>query len=335
MNLVEHRSLWSAIQQFPLDDPDAAINFSRKLAAEQKWSPAFTQKAIDEYRKFIFLCCIAPKGASPSKTVDEVWHLHLTYSQSYWIKLCKETLGKDIHHHPSGGGEEEDHRHVQWYADTLQLYETVFESPPPADIWPPPNKHHTPIEIPKKIGRIRNEIKALIFLLLLIPLVINAYWFPHFNPFTLTGPQFLVFFPLLAISSILCYIIVQYEQNRSLIDLVDKQFPKDASIFQLTHFLYGKHRAIQTAIVDLMRRNLLQHAHDHYFYVNQHRYMKADHEQNPLVEELLHETKETVNYEMIACNWYNEEKMVHPIFEYWQQLAFEKGALKSSVQKNQ
>src|ERR1700754_4036844 len=137
MNLVEHRSLWSSIQQFPLDDPDAAITFSRKLAAQENWSPAFTQEAIEEYRKFIFLCCIAPNGASPSKVVDEVWHLHLTYTRSYWIAFCKNTLGKDIHHHPSKGGTGENHKHEQWYTETLQLYESVFGSPPPANTWPP------------------------------------------------------------------------------------------------------------------------------------------------------------------------------------------------------
>ena len=34
MNIEEHRGLWSSIRQFPLDDPHAAIPFSRKLAAK-------------------------------------------------------------------------------------------------------------------------------------------------------------------------------------------------------------------------------------------------------------------------------------------------------------
>ncbi len=60
-----------------------------------------------------------PTGASPSQAVDEASapapHLH----QSYWIDLCKNTLHKDIHHHPSRGGDEEDHKHRDWYAETL------------------------------------------------------------------------------------------------------------------------------------------------------------------------------------------------------------------------
>jgi hypothetical protein len=118
------------------------------LADQQKWSPAFTARAVEEYRKFIFLCCIAPNGASPSKIVDEVWHLHLTYTQSYWNAFCKNTLGKDIHHYPSAGGEQEDHKHSTWYADTLQLYETVFGTPAPADIWPAPGRQPLPVFAP-------------------------------------------------------------------------------------------------------------------------------------------------------------------------------------------
>ena len=164
MKIEEHSSLWSAIQQFPLDDPNAEISFSRKLSAKQNWSPTFTDRVIEEYRKFLFLCCISPNGASPAQAVDEAWHLHLTYTKSYWIDLCKNTLNKDIHHHPSGGGDEEDHRHRDWYKATLDLYQAVFESPPPNDIWPPPREYESHLHPPAWI--IRKEVLALIVLLL-------------------------------------------------------------------------------------------------------------------------------------------------------------------------
>ena len=104
MNLKENQLLWNKIQQFAFDEPNVEITFSKKLAREQKWSASYTQRVIEEYRRFIFLCCISPNGASPSKAVDEAWHLHLTYTRSYWEAFCKNTLGKDIHHYPSGGG---------------------------------------------------------------------------------------------------------------------------------------------------------------------------------------------------------------------------------------
>jgi uncharacterized protein (TIGR04222 family) len=319
MNLEAHSSLWRSIQQFPLDDPGAAINFSRKLAAQQNWSPAFTQQAIEEYRKFIFLCCIAPNGASPGKVVDEVWHLHLTYTQSYWTDFCKNTLGKDIHHHPSKGGNEENHKHEQWYHETLQLYESVFGSSPPADIWPPPKTN--PPQIPKSGLRIRSKTKALITLALLVPLLVIAALYQELNPFSLTGPQFLLFFPLLFLGALTCFILLQDEKGHSIIALVTENFPTDATIYQLAQFLYGKHRAIQTAIVDLVRRNLLSVSRDKSFILQKNRNHTFENDPNPLMNGYLEEISPHLKYEMIAFNWYNEKQVSHPSLEYLHQLA--------------
>src|SRR5688500_9612222 len=114
MNLKNHEHLWNKILHFQLDDPTASVKFSDRLAAEKAWTPEFTSRAIPEYKKFIFLCCISPSGASPSQVVDEVWHLHLTYTQNYWKDFCADTLGKEIHHHPSRGGTDENVRHQKW-----------------------------------------------------------------------------------------------------------------------------------------------------------------------------------------------------------------------------
>jgi len=311
MKLVEYSGLWSAIQQFPLDDPNAEIPFSGKLSAKQKWSPTFTERVIEEYRKFIFLCCISPKGASPSQAVDEAWHLHLTYTKSYWIDLCKNTLSKDIHHYPSQGGDDEDHRHIQWYKDTLALYQSVFESPPPDDIWPLPKEH---LFIPEPAWIIQKEIIALIVMLLLVPLTVSAYLFKKLSPFSLNGPQFLVFFPLLSISCIIGYALLQYERRRTLKHVVTEHFPLNATVFQIAQFLYGKHRAIQTAIVDLMRRNLLGLT-DKRFITHKNWYSEIANEQNPLIEGFKNENDICVSYDMIVCNWYNEEASQHPALQ--------------------
>ena len=130
MQRPEYLELWTKIQQFAIDDETSTVRFSDKLASEQGWQPAFTARAIEEYKKFILLCCISPTGAAPSKIVDEVWHLHLTYTQSYWTDFCKNVLGKEIHHFPSGGGKAEDDRHRQWYAGKLMLYKDIFGTAP-------------------------------------------------------------------------------------------------------------------------------------------------------------------------------------------------------------
>src|SRR5215203_396854 len=94
------KELWGKIQTFSFDDPSSDIPFSKKLQKENNWDSPFTASAIEEYRKFIFLCCILPNGASPSDTVDKVWHMHLTYTKNYWVDFCRITLHKDIHHFP-------------------------------------------------------------------------------------------------------------------------------------------------------------------------------------------------------------------------------------------
>jgi uncharacterized protein (TIGR04222 family) len=318
MKMEEHRGLWSKIQQFPLDDPNAAITFSHKLAAKQNWSPDFTARVIEEYRKFLFLCCISPNGASPSQVVDEAWHLHLTYTKSYWTDLCKNTLSINIHHHPSQGGDEEDHKHRDWYAETLLLYESVFGTPPPDDIWPPPKIE---LPIPEPAWHLRNEMIALFVLLLSLPLIISAIRHEVLFPFALTGSQFLVFFPLLALSCIICFIILQYDRYRPLQQLVVEHFPSDATIFQTALFYYGKHRSLQTGIIDLIRRNLLSVAEDKVFTLHKNRYQKLVNEQNPLIAGFLNEERDAVEYSIIASVWYREENVRHPALQKLRALA--------------
>ncbi|MFL5743293.1 MAG: glycine-rich domain-containing protein [Niastella sp.] len=318
MKIEEHRGIWSKIQQFPLDDPNAAITFSHKLAATQNWSPDFTARVVEEYRKFLFLCCISPNGASPSQTVDEVWHLHLTYTKSYWTDLCKNTLNINIHHNPSQGGDEEDHKHREWYAETLLLYESVFGTPPPDDIWPPPKME---LPIPEPAWHLRNEMIVLFVILLSLPLIISAIRHDVLFPFALPGPQFLVFFPLLALSCIICHIILQYDRNRPLQQLVVEHFPTDATIFQTALLYYGKHRSVQTGIVDLIRRNLLSVSSDEVFTLHKNRYQKLVNEQNPLIAGFLNEERETVEYSTIASVWYREEYIRHPALQKLRSLA--------------
>jgi hypothetical protein len=75
--------------------------------------------------------------------------LHLTYTRSYWIDLCKNTIGKDIHHNPTEGGAEEDRKFRNLYNETLKLYEEYFSSKPPVLVWPENNEavHKKAVEI--------------------------------------------------------------------------------------------------------------------------------------------------------------------------------------------
>jgi len=136
---MHNPELWQRLSSFEIDDGPAACSFADRLAAEQGWSKQYAQRVIDEYKRFLYLAMTAGHQVTPSKAVDEAWHLHLTYTRSYWDRLCKEVLGRPLHHYPSNGSDADTQKYAEQYQRTLASYEETFAVPPPADVWPRPN----------------------------------------------------------------------------------------------------------------------------------------------------------------------------------------------------
>ncbi|MBV8881890.1 MAG: TIGR04222 domain-containing membrane protein [Planctomycetaceae bacterium] len=134
----EQAALYRRIREFPLDEPGSAVGFTRRLAAENGWSLERAGRVVEEYRKFAFLAAAAGHPVSPSDAVDQAWHLHMTYTRSYWDRFCGEVLRKPLHHEPTKGGIEEERKFARWYSKTLGSYRAFFRSEPPADVWPQP-----------------------------------------------------------------------------------------------------------------------------------------------------------------------------------------------------
>lgn len=132
---IQNQTLWDRLRAFELDRPGDARSFSARLAHERSWTREFALRAIDEYRKFVYLMATAPFAVTPSKVVDEVWHLHLMHTRSYWHELCEGVVGRELHHDPSRGGAAERAKFEHWYERTLTRYRESFGEPP-ADIWP-------------------------------------------------------------------------------------------------------------------------------------------------------------------------------------------------------
>jgi hypothetical protein len=320
MLLNNHTALWKKIREFPLNEPGAAITFSNKLQEQQEWSASYTERVIEEYRKFIFLCTVAPKGASPSKAVDEAWHLHLTYTKSYWIDLCKNTLGRDLHHHPSKGGNDEDHKHEEWYKETLEFYRQAFGTEPPSDIWPPPLDANTPI--PEPNFPVTNQEKWVYGVLLLLPFIFALLFFGQMIPFLLNGPDFLWFFPIFIFSLIGIYVLMRMKRRKFYRHLVYDVLHEDIDFYDKIDFLYGRHRAVQAAIVDLVRRELLKVHGNKDFIVSNSNIRRSPTETNPLFEGLIRETDgEMVYYDDIAAHWYTE-RPVHPLLQNLREFAY-------------
>lgn len=129
--------LWQELRKFRIGGEDDALSFTARLARENGWDKHFAERVFQEYLKFIFLSVRSDRPVTPSEEVDQVWHLHLTYSRSYWDDLCGKVLGAPLHHDPTKGGEAEGKKYREQYAQTLELYYEIFGEEPPAAIWPP------------------------------------------------------------------------------------------------------------------------------------------------------------------------------------------------------
>jgi len=140
------QTLWNKLSAFSLDESNVVFCFSDRLARENGWTNSYTLRVIEEYKKFLFLCCISSHSITPSDAVDQAWHLHLTYTKSYWTDLCKNTIGKEIHHNPTKGGKDEADKFDGFYTSTHDLYKEVFGCMPPTDIWPDNNTRFSDID---------------------------------------------------------------------------------------------------------------------------------------------------------------------------------------------
>jgi len=129
-------TLFSKIAKFQIDLEPSTLTFAKRLCRENSWAPDYAERCIDEYKKFVYLAMISEHPVTPSDQVDQVWHLHLTYTRSYWSELCGKILKNPLHHGPTSGGKAESIKYRSQYQATLDLYKQVFEEVPPVDIWP-------------------------------------------------------------------------------------------------------------------------------------------------------------------------------------------------------
>jgi uncharacterized protein (TIGR04222 family) len=274
-----HLELWQKIAYYDLDDPKSAHPFSKKLMHEQKLTSTLTQRTIAEYKKFIFLVLVEPQGASPSQKVDEVWHLHITFTKNY-ADFCEQIAGNFIHHNPSKGGAEEVNRHALWYKDTLIAYVRHFDAPPPPDIWDYPAgflpenylRDNSQFTKPTTVWgdswqkteepySMRNFLLGISGLLLLMFLV---------KPFSFTGPVFLQFYAILAFFGLILNLFEERKLNKDSLEERENDIPKNLSPISLAWFTGGKDRFFQTALLEVIEKRMLLVEQDTAWSYNRH-----------------------------------------------------------------
>ncbi|UBV41896.1 hypothetical protein LAJ19_09595 [Deinococcus taeanensis] len=107
-----------------------------RLTREQGWTPAFAARAAHEYLRFVLLAAVSGHPVTPPRAVDEVWHLHLTFTRDDWERLTPLLPGA-LHHDPAG---DRCPALRTQYEATLDAYARMFGEAPPADLWPDPRR---------------------------------------------------------------------------------------------------------------------------------------------------------------------------------------------------
>ena len=136
-SVSDHVQLLHRVLSFDIDGDRVGLPFAARLARENGWSRAYADRVVTEYKRFVYLAMTSDTPVCPSEDVDAAWHLHLTYTRSYWKRFCGEVLGRPLHHEPTKGGPAEHEKHLAMYAATLAAYRAAFGSAPPADVWSP------------------------------------------------------------------------------------------------------------------------------------------------------------------------------------------------------
>lgn len=258
----DRRELWRRLSEHPIGTTGCDFDFAARLAHEHGWSADVARGAIEEYRRFCFLSIVAGHVVTPSDAVDEVWHLHLTYTRDYWETFCPHVLGAPLHHEPTRGGRDESARHRRQYAQTLAAYQAWFGAPP-ENYWP-----HVSRAFGAGKAYRRVDLKAAIVLprprlpsrrawafaaagaaLLAVAPLINAQ---SLGPLDWNGPSFLGFYLLLLVAGAVLAIVLR----RQLRDTGATHNAVNLDPWQTAYLAGGAARAVDASVAELLARKV-------------------------------------------------------------------------------
>jgi uncharacterized protein (TIGR04222 family) len=266
MNAAQ-QALYRRIEQFQIDEPGVELTFARRLARENGWTLAYAHRVIGQYKCFLFLAMEAGHVVSPSEQVDQAWHLHLTYTRSYWEGLCREVLGRPLHHGPTKGGHEEQTKYIDLYNQTLASYEKLFGHAPPRDIWPDAatrfgtDLHQVRVNtarhwiipkptLPRPLRSLRRAVGIPVAgLALSVPLALT-------NPLDMKGPEFLGLYLVLAVIALIFAAIVR-QMFRPSGDIEELSKRGELDPYEVACLAGKPVRAVQAAIAAMVQAGTL------------------------------------------------------------------------------
>ena len=60
------QKLWQRISRFMIDEGGETLTFVSRLVRENGWSDVYAARAIEEYKRFMFLAVVAGHPVTPS-----------------------------------------------------------------------------------------------------------------------------------------------------------------------------------------------------------------------------------------------------------------------------
>jgi hypothetical protein len=218
-----NRNLWKKIENFDFDLPLSEYGFSTRLANENFWTQNFTQLAILEYKKFMYLAATNDFMVSPSEIVDIVWHQHLIFTVSY-SEFCG-LLGKNVQHIPSTHNKEDFKKFRIAKEKTNILYEQEFGLQPKS-VWVYKDMFDS-LNLEKSRFKLRSFIivAIMVFFVLCFPIfhIVKPIYVKLGNPNFMLGYIGLIGTTLIAITYF----------NRMKLKQIVNEFDKDSFVFDL------------------------------------------------------------------------------------------------------
>ncbi len=273
-------ALYEKIQAFSLDAIDSVYPLSGRLVRQNRWSLVYTQRTIEESTKFVLLAMIADHPVTPSEQVDQVWHLHLIYSYSYWEEFCPKVLGRSLHHGPTKGGAQEELKYRDRYRKTLEAYERTFGYAAPSDIWPMSDRR---FGIDTQVERVNVKQNWVIPKPALPNIFSSSFNRSHFwpnigrswqlaglaiglalgisgctavNPLEMTGPEFLTLYYILGIL-VLTTVGPIYWWGRRGPESGSAIVIQNLNPYELAYLNGGKTQVVDLAVTSLVKSNVV------------------------------------------------------------------------------
>jgi hypothetical protein len=132
---VKDQELWQRLRRYTFPLSSGRGTLEDHLVQKTKLGRSKSARAIEEYRRFLYLAASSGEPVAPSPLIDRLWHTHINDTRAYLDEFCGKVIGRVIHHSPGRAKVADD----PTYQRTLDLYAAEFGDEPTHKVWPRPD----------------------------------------------------------------------------------------------------------------------------------------------------------------------------------------------------